>query len=126
MNDERAERSGNAGQLRRAVHLRVIDVKANRDASCGQGLAQTIERGVESLAGIELGVRDEAARVIERGVEKHLSPAAACALNPGTEEHVGLPDLITEFGFELLMSLRREQLLFRQTALFEKAVERRG
>jgi hypothetical protein len=71
-------------------------------------------------------VRDEAAGVIERGVEKDLSPAAAGALHPRTEQHVGLPDLIAELGFELLMSLRSEQLLFRQAALFEKAIERRG
>ena len=49
---------------------------------------------------------------------------ATMALDPGTEEHVGLPDLIGQFGFELLARLGREQFALRQTTLFEKAIER--
>jgi len=57
-------------------------------------------------------VWDETAGIVERGVEKDLHAAAAGAFDPGAEEHVGLPDLIGEFGFELFVRLGREQLAF--------------
>ena len=92
----------------RAIDLGVVDVEPDRHAAGGDGLAQTIERGIESLAGIKLGVRDEAAGVIESGVQEGLHLAAARALDVGAEEHVGLPDLVAVFGFELLVR-RRER-----------------
>ena len=106
MHDQSAERGGDARQLRRAIDLGVVDVEPDGDAAGGDGLAQTIEAGVESLAGIELGMRDEAAGVVEGGVQKGLHLAAAGALDVGAEQHVGLPDLIAEFGFELLVRRR--------------------
>jgi hypothetical protein len=44
-------------------------------------------------------------------------------LHIGAIEHIRLPDLVTVFGFELLVRLRSEQLTFRQAALFEETVE---
>src|SRR6266487_1031008 len=124
MNNEDANRGGNAGELRRAVHLRVVDVESGWYTTRSDGLAQTIERRIESLTGIKLGVRNKAAGIIERGVEKDLPASAATALYPGTEQHVGLPDLIAALGFELLMGLGCEQLFLRQAALLEESVER--
>jgi hypothetical protein len=118
MNDEDANRGGNAGQLRRAIHPRVINVEPGWHTTACDGLTQTIEHGIESLAGIELGVRDKAAGVVERGVEKNLHAATTRPLDPGTEQHVGLPDLIAELSFELLMGLMCEQLPFRQATMF--------
>jgi len=39
------------------------------------------------------------------------------------QQHVGLPNLIAEFGLKLLVRRWGEQLLFRQAALFEETVE---
>ena len=72
VNDQGAERSGDARQLRGAIDLRVVDVETNGHAASGDGVAQTIERSIEPLAGIKLGMRDQSAGVIERGVEKDL------------------------------------------------------
>jgi hypothetical protein len=69
-------------------------------------------------------MRDEAAGVIERGVEKGLNPPATRAPDPGAEQHISLPDLVAEFGFELLVRLGREQLPLREAALFEEAIQR--
>jgi hypothetical protein len=126
VNNQNAERRGNARQLRGTVNLRVVDIKTNGYAACGDGLTETIERSIESLAGIEPGVRDEPAGVIEPGVEKDLHSSDARALHPGAEQHVGLPDLVAEFGFELLVRLRREELPLREAALFEEAIEGGG
>src|SRR5271165_6971209 len=79
VHDQSAERGGNAGQLLRAIDLGVIDIEPHRHAAGGDGLAQTIEAGIQSLAGIELGMRDEAAGVIQGGVQKCLHLAAAGA-----------------------------------------------
>ena len=103
VHDQSAERGGDAGQLLRAIDLGVVDVEPHGHAAGGDGLAQTIEAGIESLAGIELGMRDEAAGVIQGGVQKGLHLAAAGALDVGAEQHVGLPDLIAGLGFELLV-----------------------
>ena len=39
---------------------------------------------------------DEPAGVIERGLEEDLSLSPARPLDPGTEQHIGLPDLIAK------------------------------
>src|SRR6202035_3491271 len=95
-------------------------------AAGGDGLAQTVQAGIQALAGVELGVRDEPTGIVESGVQVGLYLAAAGALDVGAEEHVGLPDLVAVFGFELLVRRRSEELLFRETALFEKTVQGRG
>ena len=92
----------------------------------GDGLAQTIQASVQPLAGIELGVRNEAAGIIEDGVEEDLEFAAAGALNIGAKQHVGLPDLIAGLGFELLVRGWDQQLPLGETALFEEAIQRGG
>jgi hypothetical protein len=46
-------------------------------------------------------VRDEAAGIVERSLQEHLHFAAACALDPGAEQHVRLPGLIGKLGFVL-------------------------
>jgi hypothetical protein len=99
--------------LRRAVHLGGIDVESGGNAARGHGLAQAIEAGIQALAGIELRVRNETAGVVQRGVQKDLHASAAGALDPRAEEHVGLPDLIGKFGFELFARLGCEQFAFR-------------
>src|SRR5580658_2850644 len=91
VHDEDADGSGDAGQLRGAVNLGVVHVEASGDAAGGDGLAQAVQKGVESLVGIELGVRDEAASVVERGLKEDLHLASAGPFNPRAEEHVGLP-----------------------------------
>src|SRR5712691_2755983 len=124
VNDQSAERCRDPRQLRRAIDLRIVDIETNGDTAGGDGVAQTIERGIESLAGIKLRMRDKAAGVIERGVEKGLHLAATRAPDPRAEQHIGLPDLVAEFGFKLLVCLGREQLPLREAALFEEAIQR--
>ncbi len=126
VHDQSAERGGNAGQLLGAINLGIVDVEPGGHTTGRDGLAQTIERGIESLAGIELGMRDEAAGVIQGGVQEGLHLAAAGALDVGTEQHVGLPDLIAGLGFELLVGGRDQQLALGETALLEEAVQRGG
>ena len=60
---------------------------------------------------IELGVRDEAAGIIQSRMQVGLHLAAAGALGVGAEEHVGLPDLVAVFDLELLVRRWSEQLL---------------
>ena len=110
----------------RAIDLGVVHVEPDGQAAGGDGLAQAIQAGIQSLAGIELGVRDEPAGIVEDGVQKGLHLAAAGALDVGAEEHVGLPDLIAVFGFELLVRRGSEQLAFGEAALFEEAIQRGG
>jgi hypothetical protein len=88
-------------------------------------LAQAVQKGVESLVGIELGVWDETAGIIERGLEEDLLLAAARPPDPGTEEHVGLPDLIRKLGFVLFMrgSFLEQQLAFGETAGAQETIE---
>src|SRR5271165_7368057 len=59
-------------------------------------------------------------------MQKDLYLTAARALDVRTEEHVGLPDLVAELGFELLVGGRRQQLALGESVLFEEAVERGG
>jgi hypothetical protein len=61
VHDQNAERSGDASQLLGAINLGVIDVELQGYATGRDGLAQAIERGIESSIGIELGTRNEAA-----------------------------------------------------------------
>jgi hypothetical protein len=44
----------------------------NGDAAGSDGLAQAVQKGVESLVGIELGMRDETAGVVQRGLQEDL------------------------------------------------------
>jgi hypothetical protein len=60
------------------THL-IESFRSGGDAAGGDGLAQAVEKGVESLVEIELGVRDEAAGVVERGLEEDLLLASARA-----------------------------------------------
>jgi hypothetical protein len=103
VHDQGADRCGNARQLRRAIDLGIVDVETGGHAAGGDGVAQTVERGIESLAGIKLGMGNEAAGVIDGGVKKDLQAAATGAPNPGAKQHVGLPDFIAELGFKLLV-----------------------
>jgi hypothetical protein len=66
-------------------------------------LAQAVQAGIQTLAAVELGMRDEAASIIEDGMQQGLHLAAARTLDVRTIEHVRLPDQIAVFGFELLM-----------------------
>ncbi len=106
----------------------IANLRLDRDTACGNGLAQTIEKRIETLIGIELRVRNEAAGVVERGLEKHLAFAAAGPLHPRTEEHVGLPDLIGELRFELLARGGgfAQQLLGGETVLAQETIQRGG
>ena len=128
VHDEDADGSGDARQLRRAIDLGVVHVEAGGDAAGGDGLAQAVQKRIQSLVGIELSVRDEAAGVIERGLEEDLHLAAAGALDPGAEEHVGLPDLIGELGFVLFVrgGFVEQQLAFGESAGAQETIERGG
>jgi hypothetical protein len=126
MNDEHADGGGDARQLRAAVDLSVIHIQPHRDTARGDGLAQAVQANVQTFAGIELGVRDEPTGVIEDGMQQGLHLAAARALNIRTIEHVRLPDLVGEFGFELLACRRSEQLAFGESALLEEAIQGGG
>ena len=68
-------------------------------------------------------MRDESAGIIQGGVQEGLHLAAAGALDVRPAEHVGLPDLVAQFGFELLVRRRGQQLPFRKAALFEETVQ---
>ena len=96
-------RAGPRGRPRGAVDLGIIHVEARGKAARGDGLAQAIEKRIQPLVGIELRVRNEAAGVVERGLQEHLHFAAAGALDPRTEQHVGLPGLVGVLGFVLLV-----------------------
>ena len=103
MHDEDAHRGGDARQLLAAINLGVVQVEAHRQAAGGDGLAQAIQKGIQSLVGIELRMRNESAGIIQGGVQEGLHLAAAGALDVRPTEHVGLPDLVAQFGFELLV-----------------------
>ena len=110
----------------RAVDLGVVHVETGGDAAGRDGLAQAVQKGVQSLVGIELGVRDEAAGVVERGLEEDLLLASAGPSDPGAEEHVGLPDLIGELGFVLFVGggFIEQQLAFGEPAGAQETIER--
>src|ERR1019366_2251283 len=82
-----ADGGGDARQWRRAGDLGVVHVEARGNTARGEGLAQAIETRVQPAIGIELGVRDEAAGVVERGLQEHLHfagvPSGSGALNQG-------------------------------------------
>ena len=126
MDDENADGGGDAGQLRRAVDLGVVHVETGGDAAGSDGLAQAVQKGVESLVGIELGVRDEAAGIVERGLQEDLLLAAARPSDPGAEQHVALPDLIGKLGFVLFVrgGFVEQQLAFGEAAGAQEAIER--
>ena len=128
VHDEDADGSGDARQLRRAIDLGVVHVEPGGHAASGDGLAQAVQKRIQSLVGIELGVRDEAAGIVERGLEEDLHLAAARALDPGAEQHVGLPDLIGVLGFELLVrgGFGEQQLAFGEAAGAQETIERGG
>ena len=128
MHDEDADGSGDAGQLRGAVDLGVVHVEASGEAAGGDGLAQAVEKSVQSLIEIELGVRDEAAGVVECGLQEDLLLAAAGACDPGAEEHVGLPDLIGKLCFVLFVGggFVEQELTFGEAAGAQEAIERGG
>ena len=108
------------------IDLGVIHIQPHRDTPSGDGLAQAVQADVQTLAGIELGVRDEPAGVIEDGMQEGLHLAAAGTLHIGTIEHVRLPDLIAVCGFELLVRRGSQQLALGEAALLEEAVEGGG
>jgi len=89
-------------------------------------MAQAVQKSIQSLVGIELGVRDKAAGVVERGLKEHLLFAAAGPLDPGAEEHIGLPDLIGELGFVLFVcaSFVEKELAFGEPAGAQETIER--
>ena len=86
-------------------------------------MTQTIQAGIQALAVVELGVRDEPAGVIQDGMQHGLHLAAARAPHIRTIEHVRLPDLVAVLGFELLAGLGSEQLLFRKAALLQETIQ---
>ena len=126
MHDEDADGSGDAGQLRRTVDLGVVHVEASGDAAGGDGLAQAVQKGIQSLVGIELSVRDETTGVVQRGLEEDLLLASARPSDPGAEEHVALPDLIGKLRLVLLMRGRflEKELAFGETASAQETIER--
>src|SRR6202142_2432012 len=83
VHDENADGGGDAGQLRRAVDLGVIHVETGGDAAGSDGLAQAVQEGIQSLVGIELGVRNETAGIVQRGLEEDLLLASAWPSDPG-------------------------------------------
>ena len=85
------------------------------------------QKGVQSLVGSTV-VRDQAAGVVSCGLKEDLLLAAAGALDPGAEEHVGLPDLIGERGFVLFMrgGFVEKELTFGEAASAQETIERGG
>ena len=102
------------------------DIEAQGETAGGDGLTKTVQEGVQPLVGIELGVGDEAAGIIQGGVQEGLPLAAAGALDIGAVEHVGLPDLVGMFSFEFLVPGGSQQLALGETTLLEKAIEGGG
>jgi integrase len=110
----------------RGVALDPEDIEAQGETAGGDGLTKTVQEGVQPLVGIELGVGDEAAGIIQGGVQEGLPLAAAGALDIGAVEHVGLPDLVGMFSFEFLVPGGSQQLALGETTLLEKAIEGGG
>lgn len=69
MDNERADGCGDPRQLRAAVDLAVIHIEPPRYATSCDRLAEAIQTGIQTLAGIELGVRNEPAGVIQDGMQ---------------------------------------------------------
>src|SRR5215510_9310829 len=123
VHDQHADRCRDSRQLWAAIDLGIVHVEPDGGAPSLDRLAQAVQAGIQALAGVELSMRDEPAGIVEDGMQQGLHLAAARALDIGAIEHVRLPDLVTVFGFELLVCLGSEQLAFRQAAVFEEAVE---
>ena len=68
---------------------------------------------IQSLVGIELGVRDEAAGIVESGLKEDLLLAAARPPDPGSEQHVALPDLIGKWRFVFFMRVAFSSKIWR-------------
>jgi len=129
VDDEDADGGGDPRQLRRAVDLGVIHIEASGQTTGGDGLTQAVEEAIETLIGIELGVRDQAAGIVERGLQEHLHLAATGALYPRAEEHVGLPDLVGMLGFILFVPVGGgaglQQLPLGKSTGAQETIERR-
>ena len=126
MHDEDADGCGDASELRRAIDLGVVHIQAGGHAAGGDGLAQTVQKRIQSLVGIKLSVGDEPAGVIERGLQKDLPLTPARPLDPGAEQHIGLPVLIGVLGFVLFVrrGFVEQQLTFGEAAGAQEAIER--
>src|SRR5207237_2608459 len=98
--------------------------EAGGQAPRGHGLLPAVQQRLQPLVGIELGVGDEAAGVVQDGAKEGLPFRAAGTLEVGAIEQVRLPDLITELRFELLVPGLAEQFPGSEAALLEEAVER--
>jgi hypothetical protein len=86
---------------RNAIDLAVIHVEPDWRATSRDCLPETIQAGIQALAGIELSVRNESAGVIQDGMQNRLHLAATGSPDIGAIEHVRLPDLIAVLSFEL-------------------------
>ena len=111
--------------MRAAIDLGIVHVEPYRHAACSDCLAQAVQAGIQTLAGVELGVWDEAAGIIQRGLKKHLLFASARPANPWAEEHVALPDLIGKLGFVLFMrgSFVEQQLALGEATGAQETIE---
>jgi hypothetical protein len=114
----------NTRQLLTAIDLGIVHIQAGGHAACGHGLAQAIEERIQSLVRVKLGMRNQAAGVVQNGVQEDLHASPTGALNVRAEQHIGLPDLVATFRFELLVRWRGQQLASGQAAPLEKAIQR--
>src|SRR5260370_26998826 len=104
VHNQSAEGGDNARQLRRAINLSIVHIETNGYSPGRDGVAQTVERGIESLAGIKLGMGNESAGVIESGVDKERHGAALVSPpDPGAKQHAGLADLIASVAHKVLV-----------------------
>ena len=126
MSDEDANGGSNARQLGTAENLGIVHVQAGANPTCRHGLPQAIQKRIEALVRVKLGMREETAGIIENGIQEDLHAPATGALDVGPEQHVGLPDLITPLRFELLVRGCRQQLRSGQAALVEEAIQSGG
>ena len=130
MHDEDADRSGDARQLRRAVDFGVVHIETRGHAARGDGLAKAVEEAIQALVGIELGMQDETAGIVERGLEEYLLFAAAGPFHPRAEQHVGLPDLIGALSLVLFVrgggGFVQQQLTFSESARTQETVNGGG
>jgi len=125
MNDKDSQRGGNAGQLVGAIHLGIVNVEPDGNTASSNGLAEAVEQGIESLAGIELGMGNQPAGIIQYGIEEALKPSPFGSVDVGPEHHIGLPDLVGKLGLELLVSggFRTKQLLLGEAASFDESIQ---
>ena len=71
-------------------------------------------------------MRDETAGIVQRSLEEDLLLASAPPLDPGAEEHVGLPDLVGELRFVLFVrgGFVEQQLALGEPAGAQETIER--